>query len=260
MSRKIKVWMGIPSTGERSDTQLYNLRRIEKKYADKIELVYPETMIRRLFHDFARNKIVEEFLNSDCDILWFLDADVTPPVDILSLITDHGDKWSLAGAAYPVQMMVENEPSVVFTAYNYKDGRLRATNVYRQGLEFVDGLATGCLFIRRGVFDLLKEPYFEFKYRKEDMFITEGEDLGFCRKVNDLGLRFLTDWSLVCRHHKTVDLLDMSNFAVEFANKKIAEYDKMIRGQVEQLQQSVRGKVRPRQAGPKLILPGHLSK
>lgn len=264
MSDKIRVYMGIPSTGTRSDSQMYNLRLIEEKYGDRIEFVYPKQLTKRIFHDFARNCIVEEFLESKCDILWFLDSDIVPPVHVMDLITKHGHMWSAAGAAYPVQMMVENEPSIVFTGYRMKEGRLQATGVYRQGLEFVDGLATGCLFIRRGVFDLLDKPYFEFKYRREDMFMVEGEDLGFCRKLHELGIRFLTDWSMVCRHYKTIDLLDMNNYAVEFANKKLKAYDAQVKPQVIKLQKelnNLRGKVTPQQPSrSKLILPGHLSK
>ncbi len=93
----IKIYMGIPSTGNRRDTQSYNLREIEKRYRDKVELVYPEQCIHRIFHDFARNATVEEFLKTDCDILWFLDSDITPPCDVLDLVVEHGEKWKVAG-------------------------------------------------------------------------------------------------------------------------------------------------------------------
>jgi hypothetical protein len=39
MNKKIKIYMGIPSRGERSDLQTFVLRDLEKLYGDQIELV-----------------------------------------------------------------------------------------------------------------------------------------------------------------------------------------------------------------------------
>src|SRR4051812_8912917 len=104
MSKPIKVYMGIPSTGDRVDSQSYALRVIEKRYADQVELVYPKDCVQRIFHDAARNAIVEEFLASDCDVLWFLDSDICPPPHVIELVTKHWDKWEAAGAPYPIWM------------------------------------------------------------------------------------------------------------------------------------------------------------
>lgn len=259
MKQKTKIYMGIPSTGSRVDIQMYALRALEDKYKDQIELVYPENFTKRMFHDFARNGIVEEFLQSECDILWFLDADVSPPQTILDLVTEHGDKWKVAGATYPVWMVPpgHKENSVVFTCYRkYGDSLIKA-EVPKQGQEFVDGLATGCLFIKRELLEQLQEPYFEFKYDSKTMEMTEGEDLGFCHKVNKLGYKFFTDFSMVCRHYKTVDLLDINNYAIEYANNAVLAYDRAIRPKVQRLETELREKMRsqPSAKKSKLILP-----
>jgi hypothetical protein len=258
--KKIKVYMGIPSIGERSDAQVYNLRRIEKDYGDKIEFVYPELFTRRMFHDFARNEIVKEFLATDCDILWFLDSDIVPPIHIIDLITKHNEKWMLAGAAYPVVLTENGEraPRIVYTAYNMYDGKLCPTEVPRSGQGFINGLATGCLFIKRGIFSLLKQPYFEFCYDDMSRSIIEGEDLNFCRRVTDLGYQFFTDWGMICRHYKVVDLLDLNNYAIDYANAKLQEYDRQIKGQIQALNNKVRGKMRPQPKKSNLILPDYL--
>ena len=92
---KIKIYMGVPTTGTILDVQVTALRKIEELYGDQVEFVYPETCVRRMFHDFARNAIVDAFLATDCDILWFLDSDVAPPDNILDLVVEHGDKWKV---------------------------------------------------------------------------------------------------------------------------------------------------------------------
>lgn len=237
-----KIFMGIPSMGERWDFQTYNLREIEKRYEDEIELVYPENCVHRFGHDFARNEIVEEFLESDCDILWFLDADISPPVHILDLVTLHGDKWLAAGAPYPLWMNLPGtqDMGVSFTAYKghapTADGKsvgLKMTSVPLDGVEFVDALATGCLFLKRELFSKIEKPYFAFKRKPDTCEVTEGEDLGFAMKLQKLGIPYLCDHSMVCSHYKKVDLLHVSNYATSFANAKILEFDRQIRSQVE---------------------------
>lgn len=235
MSNKIKLYVAIPTTGTIVDSQAYLLREIEELYRDKIEFVYPANCVRRVFHDFARNKLTEDFLASDCDILWFLDSDITPPKQVLDLITLHGHKWKLAGLTYPVFMRPPGSDilEVVYTAYkkNPETGNLGLCAVPKEGIFELDGLATGCLFIHREVLEKLERPYFEFKYHEVDREIKEGEDLGFCRKVSALGYKFFTDFSMTCRHQKAVDLMDVNNYAIQYSNRNVTEYDRRIKEQ-----------------------------
>lgn len=234
----IKVYVSVPTTGTVVDGQEYIRRRLAEKYKDKIELVYPEKCTRRIFHDFARSEQVKEFLKTDCEILWFLDSDITPPDHILDLVTEHGDKWQVAGAPYPVWMTPAKAdlPQVVLTVYqkNPETGNLAAADVPRSGgTAFVDGLATGCLFIKRKVLEDMPVPHFEFTYDAETRNIREGEDLGFCRKLNSKGIQFFTDYSMVCKHEKKVCLLDVNNYAIDYANRAVLEYDARIKDQLK---------------------------
>lgn len=228
---KLKIFMGIPSTGDRSDAQVYFLRSIEKKYKEEVELVYPEDLVIRVSHDFARNAYVDAFLSSDCDLLWFLDSDVVPPKNVLDTVVKHHGEWSLAGAPYPVFISQKglDGPQVVYTVYNRNDKGFYPSPIPGSGQSFVDGLATGCLFIKREVFTKLSKPYFEHKYDNQTRELTEGEDLGFCRKVSDLGYKFFVDFSHVCKHYKRVDLLDVNNYAITYANNQVLAYDASLR-------------------------------
>lgn len=253
---KLKIFMGIPSTGSRSDSQCYALRYIERTYGDRIELVYPKVCVHRIFHDSARNGVVEEFLASDCDVLWFLDSDITPPGDVMDLILDN--EWDLAGLPYPVFMTPSGYTTMqaVVCVYEHDGTKLVASKVPREGLKYVDGLATGCLFIRRHIFDKLSKPYFEFKYDAETRNMVEGEDLGFVRKVNEQGHKFLTDFSKVCSHYKTVNLLEVMNFATMYAQTHVDALHAEIRPQVERLVHEIerlKQEKKPKQSS--LILP-----
>lgn len=270
-NKKIKVFMGIPATGTRADIHTYLFRDLQERYGDKIEMVFANTCIKRIFHDFARNEIVDEFLASDCDVLWFLDSDVCPPAYIFDLITNHYDKWQVAGAPYPIYMPVPGGQgmSILFTAYkgvlkNADQPGIYMCEVPQTGTDWVDALATGCLFIKREVFTKLKKPYFEFKFDPETRRIKEGEDLGFALKLSEAGIQFFVDYGMVCKHYKNMCLLDMNNYAIEMANHKVLQYDKQIRNDVQQALQQAYKKgfeegmqkaTAPRKSASGLILP-----
>lgn len=234
--KRWKIYMGLPSNGSVVDFQGYMLRDLAERYSDEVELVYPSQLCQRIFHDAAREGIIQDFLATDCDILWMIDSDIVPPKHVLDLVTMHGDKWMCAGAPYPIFMAQpgEDHRQVVITAYKQidphpetKKPRLAPCAVPDEGAEFVDGLVTGCLMIKREVFEKLERPYFEFKYDPITRQPIEGEDIGFCIKMLKLGIKFFTDYSMVCKHYKNnLDLLEINNYAVSLANKHILVYQR----------------------------------
>lgn len=278
--KKTKIYLGWCSTGTREDVHIYLYRDLLERYGDLVDLVLPDVCAHRIFHDRARNDVVEEFLATDCDILWFLDSDVVPPTHILDLVVHHQDKWSLAGAPYPIWSTIPGtaEMSINFTVYNKisdepaVEGAPRGIHMAEcpeEGTGFVDGLATGCLFIKRDVFEKLEKPYFEFKYDKESRRIVEGEDLGFALKCHDLGYKFFVDYAMVCKHMKKVCLLDMQNYSTKKSNAKTLEYDRLIRESVNAAMKAAYNKgytdaqnatktgPAPKKSNSGLILPAH---
>jgi hypothetical protein len=254
--KRIKVFMGIPSTGERLDAQNYFLRRIEKRYEDKIEFVYPDVFVSRIFHDFARNMYVKQFLASDCDVLWFLDADILPP-DRLPDLFENFDDWDLAGAPYPVWMTQEGyeEKQITYCVYKTVDGKpgmFPAAVPLNGGIDYVEGIATGCIFIKRHVIEKLEEPYFEFKFNEKTREMTQGEDLGFCMKINKLGFKFFIDYSMVCHHYKKISLLDVDELIQSKVQAAIDQSDSLLRQAIAKKKLE---KMAREQAKSKLVTP-----
>lgn len=237
MSKPIKIYMGIPSTGTRSDLQCYILREIEDRYKEQVELVYPKQCAHRIFHDYARNEVVKEFLDTDCDVLWFLDSDVVPPHHVMDLVALHYNKWEAAGAPYPVFMSQpgQEQRQIVFTVYEgHNGGGLAPANIPMEGQKFVDGIATGCIFVKREVFERLNAPYFEFEYDSETRALTKGEDIGFCLKLSKLGIKFYVDFTAVCKHYKNVCLLELNAYAMDYAQKAVSAHHYAVREQVQE--------------------------
>lgn len=233
----IKVYCSVPTTGTVADAQVWFWKRTEAKYGDRIQFIWPEQCVRRHFHDFARNEHVRLFLESDADILFFLDSDVVPPDNLMDMVLKH-EEWKVAGAPYPIFMTPpgQERPQIMLTAYNGKNGRgLGAADVPESGTAFIDGLATGCMFIKREVLEAMPQPWFEHKYDPTTRMLTEGEDLGFCKKVNAMGHKFYVDYGMVCKHYKTVCLLELNNYAMEYAKRSVEQYDSLIRPKINEL-------------------------
>lgn len=243
---KIKMYLGIPSTGNRSDAQCYTLRELERQYGEAIEFVYPPSCTMRIFHDFARNAIVEDFLKTDCDVLWFLDSDIVPPTSVLLLITEHWEKWKCAGAPYPLFLTPQGHdtPKVNFAIYTDYGYGYNPAPLPPSGTDFVNGIATGCIFVKREIFEQMERPWFEFKYDEKTRKMTIGEDIGFCKKVNAMGHKFFIDYSMLCRHFKTVDLLDVNNYVISEFNVRMLDYDRMIRSQIAKVRLGIDEKKR----------------
>lgn len=251
---KIKVYVAVPTVGTVADAQVWFWRSAEAKYKDTIEFIWPEMCVRRVFHDAARNAHVEEFLKSSADIMFFLDSDVVPPPDVFDIVLAH-EKWKVAGSPYPIFMIPPGleRPQIMFTAYKGRGSKgLAAADVPNEGIEFIDGLATGCLFIKREIFDQLSKPYFSFEYDSETRAMTAGEDLSFCRKVGDLGHKFYVDYSKVCRHYKHICLLEMNNYARDYAKRSVESYAGLIKPKLEELSRRLREKKAP----PAIVAPG----
>ena len=254
---KIKLFVAIPSTHWVSDYQSHILRKIEKKYSDRIEFIYPENCVHRFGHAYARNAMVDEFLKTDAEILWFLDSEVGPPDKVLDIVTEHHTEWQVAGAPYPVVMAVGDNPirQLLFTAYKESNGKAMVPcNVPVEGTDWLNGVATGCMFIKRGVFLRLEKPDFAFKDAHEDQKAIEGEDLGFCLKVNALGLKFFTDYSCTCSHTKEVDLLEMNNYAMDLARRSVEGFAAQMRKDMaEQAKQIAAARAQKVQAPQKTL-------
>lgn len=252
MDKKIKIFMGVPSLGDVNHAQMYSLRSMEKTYGEQVEFVYPRHWVGRIFHDYARNQIVKDFLQSDCDALWFIDSDVAPPNHAIELVTKHWDKWEVAGCPYPLFLTPagSQDAKVVFAMYEElpNGGFKHKEHIPTSGIDYVAGIATGCIFIKRSVFEKLKEPYFEFKYDQESRQMIEGEDIGFCKKVKELGLKFFTDYSMACHHFKRVNLLDVSNYVINEFNERWMAQDRMLRSAIARAKLGLNNK-------SKLILP-----
>jgi hypothetical protein len=147
--------------------------------------------------DDARNRLVRDFLESECTELVFVDTDVRfTPEDIVKLILH--DKDVVAGI-YPLKQDDEDFP------VRFIDGEIWAD---KNGLIEVESVPTGFLKIRKAVIEKLYENAVKFKskqdygYRMLTPIIFErtviehrrlGGDYEFCRKWKEIGGKIYID-------------------------------------------------------------------
>mmetsp|Transcript_45036 Transcript_45036/g.81255 ORF Transcript_45036/g.81255 Transcript_45036/m.81255 type:complete len:286 (+) Transcript_45036:101-958(+) len=182
----------------------------------------------------GRNNLVMQFLESDCTHLLFLDADLHADVDtirgLLALDVD------VALAPYPIKNF--NEQRIQETAARtgnparLRDGLhynlhaipekfIEAMETGNRYME-VDAGPTGCMLIKRGVFNRMIDAYpnlsakihgskegrpyhYEKWWRFFDTMVTPegdflGEDIAFCRLWRSIGGKIYADMQAVLTH------------------------------------------------------------
>ena len=178
--------------------QLPQLALVAQKHGFQIHLAHLSgcSIITR-----ARNSLVNQFLESDCTEMLFVDADINfTQQDVLRIMALGSDKDILAGA-YPRRA----KDQMFFADLYYNEhGGIELTE---EGLLRVNRIGTGFMFIRRHVLESLKEAHPEWKYWVDvekkhhysffDFAVTEegymGEDYLFCDRARALGFTVYVD-------------------------------------------------------------------
>ncbi len=156
--------------------------------------------------DHARNTIVHDFLLTDCTHLMMVDDDIVPPVDALERLLFH-DKDIVAAACPLIGPNSDNELITTMNAYDL-DEKQAYTIIESTGLRKVDAVGTGCMMIKREVFEKLRVPPFLTEYNVDGIKY-RGEDLNFCNQAKLEGFDTYVDFSLKCKHIKSCNLLKL---------------------------------------------------
>jgi hypothetical protein len=180
-----KVFLGVPNTG--------NLRveLVEWIFKQGLKHVYLPN-IRPV--DTNRNHIVDTFLQTDCEWLLMVDSDLVPPNDVLEMINNDVDICS-------AWICINKGQEIIPLAMKEVEGGYQAYATLKQGINKVDATGTGCLLLKRKVFDKVERPFFQFKYNKAG-YLVAGEDFNFCKKASEyFDIHF--DTRFRCKHYVT---------------------------------------------------------
>jgi len=206
--KKIKVYVGIPTTGNIRVDLMFFLLNTDKEYDIRVDY----TTYGQIPHN--RNKLVDRFLKTDYEWFFFIDSDTLPPFDVLEMTKNGKDICS--GVYFQWDGGKQKLDPLVYrtTENDFHKEYIVFNETSEEDLVEVDGIGAGCLLIHRKVFEAIEKPYFLFVYNREGQ-LEIGEDFFFCQKAQEAGFKIWADRSKVCSHYKTVDLKQINRWKNE---------------------------------------------
>ena len=141
---------------------------------------------------FARNALVNAGLDQGADYIAFLDADMTFPEDVLHRLY-HNSK-DICGVLYKGRL--KPHPHNLFYWNKDKTAMEQVKKSWKppsSKLIEVDAVGTGAMLIRSSVFKEVGRPYFFYESNR-------SEDIMFCQKCREHGIRVYIDTTLKCGH------------------------------------------------------------
>ncbi len=213
----MSILIAIPNMGDIKTELAQFLMDVDKR--DDVEVYFS----KQRPVDANRNKIANYFLNeTDHDWLLMIDDDIIPPDNVLDIIEEFPDKDILSpvifslknGIPYPVASEMKDSPN---------GERLMMSTGDDTDILELDGVGTGCIFIKREVFGDMEKPYFRFRFNEEGE-LDSGEDLMFCLDAQDAGHQTWMAMDYVCGHIQNVNfehLMQLLNAAINVDKEKI---------------------------------------
>lgn len=150
----------------------------------------------RSMPDYARNSLVEQALKFGYDYIFFLDDDMVPEPDLLVHLLKIMESDSSISVLSP--FAYRRLPPYLPCVFRLRqDGKYDPIDSRDEGIIDVDATTMASTLVRSSVFRSVSFPWFEFKDGGEIRF---SEDITFCRKVKEAGLRICVDTNRECLH------------------------------------------------------------
>jgi hypothetical protein len=139
----------------------------------------------------ARRNLVDIFLKSDFDYIWWVDSDMKFPIDApLRLLAKNKD---IVGCNYRRRRF----PNPNFTAMMGSTGKFTEfqTTDNSPAMELVDVLPHGMVLCKREVYEKIPQPHYIQDY-VPSLNLEIGEDIYFCQKAQQHGYEVWCDQEL----------------------------------------------------------------
>lgn len=139
----------------------------------------------------ARRNLVEIFLKSDFDYIWWVDSDMKFPIDAPIRLLQR--QKPIVGVNYRRRRF----PNPTFTGMSGDAGSFRefVTNENSPAMEQIDVLPHGCVLVKREVYEKIPHPHYLQEFIP-DLNLEIGEDIFFCQKAKQAGYEIWCDQEL----------------------------------------------------------------
>lgn len=176
----------------------------------------------------CRNKAVADFLgNTDLSHLLFIDDDVLLPLDTIHYLAESlaDPAVAVVCGAYPTYKLAGRNAFLYLTARPVGGDWLTE---WPAGLVEVDAGGTGCMAIRRDVFEAVGFPWFRWPEQWDKATGTVqwvSDDVDFCAAARGKGFKVWCDGRVQPGHLKLTDLKLLLNGAMKWKESPAAEDD-----------------------------------
>lgn len=148
----------------------------------------------------ARNSLVEQARGEGASHLLMLDTDQTYPPDTLVKLLAHN--VDICGVRVHRRYMPFDPIFLRGSVGKYES--VSEEEMYSGGLIEVDATGTGCLLFNMKIFDQIEYPWFSFSHTDDGKPV--GEDINFCSKARQAGIRIFIDTSIEVGHLATMEI------------------------------------------------------
>ena len=139
----------------------------------------------------ARRNLVDIFLKSDFDYIWWVDSDMKFPIDApIRLLKRNKD---IVGCNYRRRRF----PNANFTGMMGSSGSFRefVTTDNSPAMEMIDVLPHGCVLVKRHVYEKMPQPHYLQEFIPQ-LNLEIGEDIFFCQQAQKAGFEVWCDQEL----------------------------------------------------------------
>lgn len=183
------------------------------KMNNRDDFEFTPVFVRCLYLDKGRNDVVGTFkLGTDADFLWFLDSDNGFHPDAPSLFMEDFSDPDVQVVSGTYHYKNRDEKLVAGVTHHYMhDGFYNwlSTDSFMEDVINLSQIGrgsmvgTGCLMIRRGVFDVLPYPWFQtpWKQYEDGGWSLTGEDTFFSELIEEYGFDIYLDQRIKSPHY-----------------------------------------------------------
>lgn len=165
------------------------------------------TMLKNTMIYDARNIVAENAIEAGFDRVFWMDSDMTFPKDaLIKLSMDMDEGRELVSGLYFTRRMPNIKP-VLFSRVTYEPGKGSESDHYfdyPEGVIECEGVGFGCCLT---TVDLLKRVGDRFGAPFTPTSCM-GEDISFCWRVKQLGVKMYCDTTVKCGHMACVEITE----------------------------------------------------
>jgi len=223
----MKIFLAMPNLGEVSIGNVNNLLAWQHDPTLDIEFYMPDGIRPGAT---ARNKCHKAFLESDCDVLFFLDERTVPMPWFLDKLLGYVNpemtlhpRDMVAACVQTYKAGTGGEPYLAPLGFRYNQESGGYQPEFGAALTEVHIATCACTVIRREVMATVERPAFIAKPLGEFGETVMTCDFDFSEKVRAAGYRIWMDYGILCSHYQRLN--------VKTANRMVRRTAKWAKGE-----------------------------